>query len=67
LAVEPHLRELPPELAARNVRMASLSQALEEADVVVLLVDHRAFASVSREVLLEKVVVDTRGLWRGTP
>jgi UDP-N-acetyl-D-mannosaminuronic acid dehydrogenase len=65
LAVEPHLRELPSELADRGVQMVPLSQALNEADIVVLLVDHRAFASVGREALEGKIVVDTRGLWRG--
>ncbi len=65
LVVEPHLHELPTELIERGVQIVALSRALEEADIIVLLVDHRAFASVSREVLDRKVVLDTRGLWRG--
>jgi len=64
LAVEPHIRALPASLSALGVESVSLGSALEQADVVALLVDHRAFASVDREVLLRKVVIDTRGLWQ---
>jgi UDP-N-acetyl-D-mannosaminuronic acid dehydrogenase len=67
LVVEPHLSELPAELAALPVEMAPLVRALDEADIVVLLVDHRAFATVSREMLNQKIVIDTRGLWRARP
>lgn len=64
LVVEPHIRALPASLTALNVEFVSLGAALEQADVVALLVDHRAFASVDREVLLRKVVIDTRGMWQ---
>ena len=64
LAVEPHVGDLPAELAnRRNVELAPLETALEAADVVVVLVDHTAFRAVPalREGV---VVVDTKGLWR---
>jgi UDP-N-acetyl-D-mannosaminuronic acid dehydrogenase len=65
LVVEPHARELPAELAqAPGVELVGLTEALAQADILVLLVNHRAFAKVDRRVLMEKVVVDTRGLWR---
>jgi UDP-N-acetyl-D-mannosaminuronic acid dehydrogenase len=65
LAVEPHVEELPAELAALpNVRLSPLNEALEASQVVALLVDHDLFGLVDHAVLADKAVVDTRGLWR---
>ena len=65
LAVEPHIRQLPARLdGAPHLRLAELDEALQEADIVLLLVNHRQFKSIDRRVLMEKVVIDTRGLWR---
>ena len=41
-----------------------LSDVLETCQILVLLTDHRQFRDVPRRILQEKVVVDTRGLWR---
>jgi UDP-N-acetyl-D-mannosaminuronic acid dehydrogenase len=41
-----------------------LAEVLETCQVLALLTDHRQFRDVPRRVLQEKVVVDTRGLWR---
>lgn len=65
LVVEPHVRELPKELAnRRNVELVPLTAAAK-ADVVVLLVDHSAFKSADRVALglADKTVIDTRGVW----
>jgi len=65
LVVEPQVRELPAALAALpGVELASLAEALPQADILLLLVNHRAFRQVDRRVLMEKIVVDTRGMWR---
>jgi UDP-N-acetyl-D-mannosaminuronic acid dehydrogenase len=65
LAVEPHVDTLPAGLAALpNVELAATAQAIREADVVVLLVDHAAFRSISLGDLRGRELVDTRGLWR---
>jgi UDP-N-acetyl-D-mannosaminuronic acid dehydrogenase len=65
LAVEPHVEELPAELAALpNVRLSPLNDALEASQVVALLVDHDLFGLVDHAILADKAVVDTRGLWR---
>ncbi|MBI2824141.1 MAG: UDP-N-acetyl-D-mannosamine dehydrogenase [Planctomycetia bacterium] len=42
----------------------SLADVLHRSQVLVLLTDHRQFRDVPRKVLQEKVIVDTRGLWR---
>ena len=65
LAVEPHVDALPAGLAALpNVELTATAEAVGEADVVVLLVDHAAFRSVSLGDLRGRELVDTRGLWR---
>lgn len=37
---------------------------LKEADILVVLVDHDEFKVITGEALKEKVVIDTRGIWR---
>ncbi|APX33079.1 UDP-N-acetyl-D-mannosamine dehydrogenase [Brachybacterium sp. P6-10-X1] len=65
LVVEPNVDELPQELAARdNVELAELDSALERADIVLLMVDHDPFKEIDRDLLQEKIVIDTKGLWR---
>jgi len=41
-----------------------LGEVLREADILLLLVDHEEFQGVDRELLKEKVLIDTRGVWR---
>ena len=66
--VEPHIEELPRELSALDhVDLVSLEKAVDAADIVLMLVDHSHFRSADKRVLGlgEKVVIDTRGVWRG--
>jgi UDP-N-acetyl-D-mannosaminuronic acid dehydrogenase len=64
LVVEPNIDELPYELGSMaNLRLATLDQAIVEADIVVLLVDHKEFKRIPKAELLARVVVDTRGVW----
>lgn len=66
LAVEPHVEELPRELANRkNVELTALADAAARADVLVLLVDHRQFRATSPQALGADAakVVDTKGIW----
>ncbi|MEW1981550.1 UDP-N-acetyl-D-mannosamine dehydrogenase [Citricoccus sp. NPDC079358] len=64
LAVEPHVDVLPAELADRaNIDLVTAAEAIEQADIVVLLVDHRTFSGLRSEVAGLRVV-DTRGQWR---
>jgi UDP-N-acetyl-D-mannosaminuronic acid dehydrogenase len=65
LAVEPHVRELPKPLRGfPAVEFVEAADAIRRADIVVLLVNHRSFAAIDRELLRDKIVIDTRGLWR---
>jgi UDP-N-acetyl-D-mannosaminuronic acid dehydrogenase len=65
LVSEPHIKKLPEELEKfSNIRFAEFDEATREADILVLLVNHRQFSRVSTNLLREKVVIDTRGAWR---
>lgn len=65
LVVDPHVHALPPELEERdNVQLSELDAALERADIVLLLVDHDAFSTIERARLEEKILIDTKGIWR---
>ena len=60
LAVEPHVRVLPPSLAGK-AKLVSLEEAMAAANVIVLLVDHRAFGSLTLASFAGKALIDTRG------
>ena len=62
LAVEPHVRELPKVLKGK-ADLVGLDEALEKADILLLLVDHNIFKTVPSTVLVGKRVIDTRGIW----
>jgi UDP-N-acetyl-D-mannosaminuronic acid dehydrogenase len=65
LVVEPHIDALPPTLAARpGLRLATLEEALDQADIVALLTNHSVFKDIDRAKLASKAVIDTCGLWR---
>lgn len=65
LASDPYVDSLPAELAASpNVRLVDTHEAVDEADIVVLLVEHEPFRALHKTRLAGKVVYDTRGAWR---
>lgn len=61
LAVEPNIQSLPESLDGK-VELCGVDEALSEADVIVFLVDHKPFKSITRLALENKVVIDTKGL-----
>ena len=60
LLVEPHIESLPKSLEG-IARKESLESALKEADIVLLLVDHREFSYITKDELKDKIVIDTKG------
>ncbi|KGM27898.1 UDP-N-acetyl-D-mannosamine dehydrogenase [Photorhabdus luminescens] len=63
LAVEPHVHELPASLK-EIARLVNLEKALEEADILLMLVDHNQFKAVNSHEIKQKWIVDTKGVWR---
>lgn len=62
VAVEPHIEALPGKL--QDVKLLSLEDALPQADIVLVLVDHAAFDGAERLLRKDAVLVDTRGFFQ---
>ena len=60
--MEPNIEQLPNSLKEKAISLESYDQALERANVVVVLVDHKQFKIADKRDLAQKVVIDTRGL-----
>jgi UDP-N-acetyl-D-mannosaminuronate dehydrogenase len=63
LVVEPNVHQLPKKLAGKAT-LATLEDALAQADVLVMLVDHKQFKAISGDSISQAFVVDTKGVWR---
>ncbi|MBV8045367.1 UDP-N-acetyl-D-mannosamine dehydrogenase [Pluralibacter sp.] len=61
--VEPNVHRLPVKLEGLCT-FVSLEEALRSADVLVMLVDHKAFKAVSGDRVEQAFIVDTKGVWR---
>lgn len=61
--VEPNIKQLPKALAG-VVTLKTKSEALQQADVIVMLVDHDEFKAVKPPEVKQSWVVDTKGVWR---
>ncbi|PMM56109.1 UDP-N-acetyl-D-mannosamine dehydrogenase [Vibrio splendidus] len=62
VAVEPNIEVLPNNLNGSNVELVSLESALEQANIVIVLVDHKQFKTANKIEFAKKVVVDSRGV-----
>lgn len=63
--VEPNVNALPDSLASiPNVSQQDLDTAIEEADLILLLVNHKEFVALDTTKLQGKTVIDTKGIWR---
>lgn len=60
---EPHIQQIP-DILATQATLVSTEQALQEADILVMLVDHYAFRRVDAAHITQQWVVDTKGVWR---
>ena len=65
--VEPYAAELPREFAGTGASLIDLDTALEQADILLVLVDHDQFRAVPLAERAGKLVYDTRGIWRDQP
>ncbi len=59
LAVEPNIETLPSVLEKHNnIRLSSISEAMQEADVVVILVKHKSFVGLQESDFSKGKVID---------
>lgn len=63
LAVEPNVHELP-KILADKVTLVDTAQALEDADILVMLVDHSQFKVIGPDQVKQEWIIDTKGVWR---
>jgi len=62
MVVEPFAEELPNGFEGTGAQLATLDEALNTAEVIVVLVDHTAFKHLTPANLAGKLVFDTRGM-----
>ena len=65
--VEPYAAELPIEFTDTGATLIDVDTALEECDVLIVLVDHDVFRVVPLAERAGKLVYDTRGIWPDQP
>lgn len=63
VAVEPNIRTLPDKLVRLGVALENQADALQKADIVLMLVDHREFKGQIPSLGERIILVDTRGIW----
>jgi UDP-N-acetyl-D-mannosaminuronic acid dehydrogenase len=61
-AVEPHIESLPESLR-KSICLKPIEEALLNADILLLLVDHKIFRKANTSMLTGKIVIDTKGIW----
>lgn len=64
IAVEPNIEKLPKHLEELGVELKSTHDGISEANTVAVLVDHGEFMSVDKMKVSEKVIIDTKGIWK---
>lgn len=65
--VEPYAAELPIEFTDTGAALIDVDTALEDCDLLIVLVDHDVFRVVPLAERADKVVYDTRGIWPDQP
>lgn len=59
--VEPNIKELP-DLFGKS-ELVKLHKGINSSDILLMLVDHAQFKEINPEILHDKKVIDTRGIW----
>ena len=60
--VEPNIHELPKELKGTNAQLATLEEALTQADILCILVKHKPFLQAKEKLQAKQNVIDAVGL-----
>ena len=61
--VEPNIDKMPEILNTKKANLVDLETAINNSDIVVLLVDHSLFKELDLVLLSGKQLIDTRGSW----
>jgi len=60
---EPNIKLIPEIFDSTKTQLVDFSKALSESDILVLLVDHEEFKRIEFSFLINKEVIDSRGIW----
>lgn len=63
LIVEPNIKALPTN-QLEQCELVETGRAINDADVIVMLVDHTPFKQIDPDRLCGRILVDSRGVWR---
>ena len=61
--VEPNIEHLPEGFNKLNTQLSDQNLALQEADVMIFLVNHKNFKSIRREQTINKLIFDVAGIF----
>lgn len=62
IAVEPNIDTLPGKFKDVGVELSDVESALNNANIIVVLVDHKEFKVIDKSSFATKIVIDTRGI-----
>jgi len=60
---EPHINELPDTLKDGKILLVKTEEAIRKANVIVLLVEHDYFKFIDIELIQDKIILDTKGVF----
>jgi UDP-N-acetyl-D-mannosaminuronic acid dehydrogenase len=63
LAIEPNVANLPDRLND-SLTLVQSDAAISDADILVMLVDHKEFKQLNKTLLNSKIIVDSKGIWK---
>ncbi len=62
-AVEPNIEDLPSVLKEAKLQLGELGDAVKQADILVVLVDHKQFKELKPTIRSDQRLFDAKGIW----
>jgi UDP-N-acetyl-D-mannosaminuronic acid dehydrogenase len=62
--IEPNISELPDIFSSNSILSKDYRMAIRDSDIVVILVDHSEFKIINTELFLDKIMIDTCGIYQ---
>lgn len=64
MVCEPNIQKECLSIGDFEVTLFSFERVVQHSDIIVVLTDHKEFRNIDYDILKDKIVVDTRGIWR---
>jgi UDP-N-acetyl-D-mannosaminuronic acid dehydrogenase len=62
--IEPNISELPDIFSSNSILSKDYRMAIRDSDIVAILVDHSEFKIINTELFLDKIMIDTCGIYQ---